>query len=1171
MFDSLLLAFVVSAVPPTDDVAYLPDVIPPQGGETVEIVVAKDEYEPGSFVVRSDLDVESVELRVGELKTADGKVFPAKDVDLRAVKVWYQNGNAWFSYFGDTGMKLVPELLLHDERLVRVDTAKKANYARIVAQDGSVSERWINPPRQFDSSHLGPQENTSVFRSMAPGFADAKTMQPVSFRKGETKQFYLTVHATKETPAGLYRGEIGISSGTSGTVRLVAIPVTVRVLDFELPAPRCYLKPERPFRVSSYSGCSLESLMSYNGFDLELAKRQLEAVIRNEAEHNQTYHMGCGLYPGDELLTAWELAKKHGMRTDSLFTGELKENCEWGMKIGWERDPSAVADQLRTCAVHRAQLFDRRFGTHDVWITYGDEPGSAWVRKNRPLFEIYQREGFKFMIAGSDIVYNLTGYAFDWFNAASAPEDARLATLWSRTGEADVAWYANQHVGAENPSLSRRQNGLAAWLSGYTALCNYTEDLGPWNDDTTTYRPMVYAYGTYDGVVDTLAWEAFREGIDDIRYGTLLCRLAREAQRRGDWKARSESGKALQYLARFNVAKDSVSSARQEMIAYIGRLRAVLAEQPVFGSGIALPDGFEAEVAEAERTKNYARLRRAYVEYDRCEEGERRFKEMGRWDDALAIWRNRWFRGAYYADLKPQEVARVYREGLASKKASEGFKKEAFLYLYGEDPVRDRELEPLFWGKTQSSTNNALWRLGKVIGEGGPLQQGRPRVGAELAIKYLETLNRLRLPIDNPGRVEFAIHQLPQAGLPDECVRLCELTLASSNRFTAAKLFGFRLLAETLRVRRTLGTAESASRLLSELDAKYRAKLPPKDRAEMISWVGCAFNALGQEEAMRGFDAYRRALYASYDRRRCRVGGKPVRQTLDRRYKGSLEFLETDVTTGDRGKVGTGGEALPDPTMEVSASVAGLRFVFTVPDPKAREVELGVTDPGAFEAYLAPGKDKPYVCFLMTPGKNRVSAFNSSYDTADCRAFDSSDVDSYRFTTEYRDDAFVCTLELSWSLYAGVLPKTGDVWDFEVVRWGRSGNACWNGLESIHGRSTWGELEFAIEPATARAIRLRQAYAAFNAYDREKTYGRVNGCLGRWADDATGDPAFYEQCLKPLVDELDGYGKQLAFDMSDAALDEICAKALPKWHAIRRLVDDAREAYLRKQRTTKDN
>ena len=40
-----------------------------------------------------------------------------------------------------------------------------------------------------------------------------------------------------------------------------------------------------------------------------------------------------------------------------------------------------------------------------------------------------------------------------------------------------------------------------------------------WNDyDHASYRDHVYAYPSIDGVIDTIQWEGFREGVDDTRY-----------------------------------------------------------------------------------------------------------------------------------------------------------------------------------------------------------------------------------------------------------------------------------------------------------------------------------------------------------------------------------------------------------------------------------------------------------------------------------------------------------------------------------------------------------------------------------------------------------------------------------------------------------------------------
>ena len=74
---------------------------------------------------------------------------PAKNIDVKIVKIWYQNGNRWTSYFADVGLKLCPELLLKDENMIKVDTANVANYARI-KNGNAVTYEWISAPRELD-------------------------------------------------------------------------------------------------------------------------------------------------------------------------------------------------------------------------------------------------------------------------------------------------------------------------------------------------------------------------------------------------------------------------------------------------------------------------------------------------------------------------------------------------------------------------------------------------------------------------------------------------------------------------------------------------------------------------------------------------------------------------------------------------------------------------------------------------------------------------------------------------------------------------------------------------------------------------------------------------------------------------------------------------------------
>jgi hypothetical protein len=542
-------------VPPMGDIQRLPDAEPtdvPAGG-VVRIRLARGEFEPGSFVVKADADLGKVAFTLGAFRNEKGDSLPAAQLDLKVVKVWYQNRNAWFSYFGDTGFKLVPELLLNDEDIIRVDEKKEANYARLVAPDGKVTERWINPPRQMDRRSAF-WRGSQPFQPMKADFRDAPTLQPVRLEKGRCKQFFLTVHALADTPAGLYKGAV--------TAAGASIPVEIEVLPFELPAPRSYLEPTKDFYVSSYNYLRIDHVMQQNGNDRDLAVKQLTAILRDQVAHNQNMHWGLG--DGADFDTVFGAMKEAGMRTDVLMAGGVANR-----RFKTQADLEAHARRLRA-------FYERKVPGATVFLGFGDEPPQKWLMESRPIFEAYRKAGFKFVIAGTDNVFHRNGYLYDWLNASQDPVEDAKPRLWNTIGPAHVAWYSTHHVGPENPSFNRRQNGLAPYLSNYSALCNYAHHLGPYNDDSTTYRPMVFAYGIYDGVIDTLQWEGFREGVDDIRYMTLMCELARAARDSGDSVLDEEGRKALLFLGGVDKAHDDQDYVRGEVIRHILHLKEIL-------------------------------------------------------------------------------------------------------------------------------------------------------------------------------------------------------------------------------------------------------------------------------------------------------------------------------------------------------------------------------------------------------------------------------------------------------------------------------------------------------------------------------------------------------------------------------------------------------------------
>ena len=551
------------AVPPMSDLQRLPDQYPLDGKALapVRIISAQDEYEPGSFVVYPLEDLGKVEFKLSEFKTADGKVFPASELDLKVVKVWYQNGNGWYSYFSDTELKLCPELLLNDEDLIKVDTENVQNYARLTEKDGSVSYYWLTPPLDIDK-RVGypPWRSFRSFQCMKPNFKDAATLQPVTLNKGQFKQFFLTAHATANQAPGVYRGSVSmVKNGAS----LGTIPVSVKVLPFSLPPACTYADPEREILISSYSYISFELILQENGGDVELMKKQLYATLENQVKHNQNMHMLRGNETGYEWNYTVDVMKRVGMRMDHVISSNA---------LAPYSDPL----MLRHHAKQLRQYYQKVFGHTNVYQAYGDEPPTSWVRMMFPLYEAYQNEGIKFFIAGRDQVLYAAGHIYDFYNTSHTPEDPEGARCWNEIGNAYVSWYATQHIGTENPAYNRRQNGLTPYLANYSSFCNYAHHYGPYNDRSHVYKPMVFAYGDGKGVIDTLQWEGFREGIDDIRYATAMKRLAQEASEHRDMNVKYAGRNALKFLAFMKPTSDNMDTARLEMISRILELRALL-------------------------------------------------------------------------------------------------------------------------------------------------------------------------------------------------------------------------------------------------------------------------------------------------------------------------------------------------------------------------------------------------------------------------------------------------------------------------------------------------------------------------------------------------------------------------------------------------------------------
>ena len=1054
------------AVEPMSDMMRLPDREPIDGiaDGIVLITMAKNEYEPGSFVVQSPAkDLGKVSFALGEFKNEKGVVFLAAGLDLKLVKVWYQNRNAWFCYFADIGDKLCPELLVNDEDLIRVDTRKQSNYARLTETNGVVHELWINAPYQIDVCNPGFHNpwHMQTFCNMKENFKDAATLQPVSLPKGEYRQFFLTAHATKHTVPGTYVGEVKMT-GADGTA-LGTVPVAVRVLPFELPRPKTYVRPAEDFLVASYSYICWDLIKQYNGWNQELMYKQYEAILRNQVEHGQDMHwIRPNAARSEDLREAlWtvDVMKKAGMRTDVLLGGVAPTMSEWGRPK--DARPFTYED-WRTNALDVAAAADRAYGHHNIYTGYGDEPGAAWLIAKRPVFEAFQDVGIKFILAGWNQIFDKNPFAMDWQNVAGPPERNDLANKWNQLG-LKSAWYATMHVGPENPAFNRRQYGLAAYFSGYTALCNYAHHLGPYNDNSEKYRPMVFAYGTGDGVLDTLQWEGFREGIDDIRYATLVKKLAAKACASNDGATRRAGRKALAYFANFDRQADDLAAARSRMTDYILQLRALV--------GDAEPDPPLAE--------------------------------------------------AKLAPIPPPS-------------------------------------------ETKPSTSS--WLAGRL---NGCYSSGNFDKGHEFY--YTTWTNNLQAVL-SASEYRTALYLSCLSNHPETIQAIVDKCVANAGRFKTNELSEIRFAAEVLT---TIGGADRVVRACADADRKYLKRLDDKFRLETIDRIGAViFRAKGEDYA-RGFWKWRNAALKPAPRKHYKVawsdnrivgpeswnGLKLEESVFDRKWKGDLGFLVTDVSTGSRG-IGADGAAGGQSGFVTFSAVAdewGLHFRFTDKTPNARQIDFGAKGDGSYEIYLAPGLDTPYACFLYDIRSTaKCEVWNTTYSNAGHRRIDDQNPAQIKAQNVFRDDRVEAYLSVAWVNYCSRIPDGGDPWEFEALRWGEH-NCAWNGTHYVHGRSTWGFLDIPLSPAQRARVFTRLLVSA-------KSEWTLSDTLDYWKDDALGDPEFFTDVVEPEYCGMTNAMSKISIGMDEKTALELGGKQLPRLKDFKYIIDARRVRYAAEQR-----
>ncbi len=368
------------------------------------------------------------------------------------------------------------------------------------------------PLQDPDTASLVPELLVKDDQAALTGTAPAVRLNgpPVtSIPADTTKQFWVTVTVPRGTFPTRYTGSLRVTG--TGLAPAVSVPIDITVMPLRLLSPakqyainlRSRLEPAPPN----------EPLPSADGRDLVtdfVTKDTLDKQLADIYAHGVRIPT---LYDSPQALPqAVAEYRQYGMGEPYVYRGT--------------GDPLAIEAARKQTSAGPFFFYD----DDSPLQAAGPRLSALTTNKLLPTTFLTRPEDY-------DAVGSSLGLAI--YNRDSAYAQKLVQTKGVRTAGNRDWWY--WPASEENPLQNRLDAGYLLWRANlYGAfLPAYQAPFGTDPYDETSqgapaflaaYRPQMLTYPAADGVIDTLQWEAVREGITDVRYLTTLYTALRECK-----------------------------------------------------------------------------------------------------------------------------------------------------------------------------------------------------------------------------------------------------------------------------------------------------------------------------------------------------------------------------------------------------------------------------------------------------------------------------------------------------------------------------------------------------------------------------------------------------------------------------------------------------------------
>ena len=200
----------------------------------------------------------------------------------------------------------------------------------------------------------------------------------------------------------------------------------------------------------------------------------------------------------------------------------------------------------------------------------------------KPAYEAINKAGGIATSACYSDYFSILGRAMTLpilFGGVTSPSTKKIVRATQAAGNEVWIYNCPNTSMAASPSVYRRRYGLSLWKNGENgAVPRAYQNIGTYNfAERNGQKVFCFAFPTWIGKpIDTIIYEAYREGIYDTRYMTTLEKYLKQAKEKGlspEVVARVEK-----WLATFSV-NDDLQQVRRQMADYILDLRKTLAKQ----------------------------------------------------------------------------------------------------------------------------------------------------------------------------------------------------------------------------------------------------------------------------------------------------------------------------------------------------------------------------------------------------------------------------------------------------------------------------------------------------------------------------------------------------------------------------------------------------------------